>query len=169
MTQHTELIKDGDTLTGARFTGSDTAIPVYDDGFGPMFILRDSMGVLGIVRAQTWEDAYGICEDEFFPEASETLDEIRNEYGFRVEHRRATGPDGEFKGWERVETPDPDAWAENDCFQEGFGFRPNGPNGTDTLKHGIYAKDLNGDSLDLLTPAMLTDMGIELQIERGED
>ncbi len=40
------------------------------------------------------------------------------------------------------------------CFQEQYGFRPNGANATDTLKHGLYMKDLNGDALDELTPAL---------------
>lgn len=35
----------------------------YDDGYGPLWISRNSIGINGIVRARTWEDAYGICED----------------------------------------------------------------------------------------------------------
>src|SRR5690349_16839590 len=73
------LITDEQRLTGAtgRF---GHAISVYDDGFGSLYVHRDSMGISGIVRAQSWEDAYGICEDEFFPEASETIEEMRAEY-----------------------------------------------------------------------------------------
>jgi hypothetical protein len=122
----------------------DQAIPVYDDGFGQLFIHRDSMGVSGIVRAQTWEDAYSICEDEFFPEASDTVEEMIAEYG--------------------------EDFTEDDCWQEAFGFRPNGrrsmENGEDRdpIGHGIYAKDLNGDALDLLTPALLAELEITLEI-----
>src|SRR5688572_29721892 len=84
-TQTASLITDEQRLVGAtsRF---GSAIPVYDDGFGQLFINRDSMGISGIVRAQTWEDAYSICEDEFFPEALETIEELRKEYNFTREH-----------------------------------------------------------------------------------
>lgn len=182
-----ELIKDGETLVGAKRKGSGVEIPVYDDGFGPLWIHRDSMGISGIVRAQTWEDAYGICEDEFFPEATETLEEIIKEYGFRHEHHKVIRadvsipeeirhpqlgafekfaelsdysdngklPEGKFIRWETIETPDPEAWSENELFNEAFGFRPNG---------GIYVKDLNGDSLEALTPELLEALDIELTI-----
>ena len=82
------LIKDGQSLVSAKYKSSGTPIPVYDDGFGRLYIHRHSTGISGIVRAQTWEDAYGICEDEFFPEADETVDELIKEYGFRREHRK---------------------------------------------------------------------------------
>lgn len=174
-------LPDDKTLSGAtsRF---GSPIPVYDDGFGPLWIHRDSMGISGIVRAQTWEDAYSICEDEFFPEASETVEELANEYGFRREHvkiiKTSDGverPDcladypfaetgAEFVRWETRETPDAEAWTENELFQESYGFRPNGPNSRDTQKHGIYAKDLNGDSLAPLTEQLRADFEIVLTI-----
>jgi hypothetical protein len=156
-------INDQQTLKSAasEFGGS---IPVYDDGFGPLFIHRDSLGISGIVRAQTWEDAYSICEDEFFPEASETVEELQKEYGFRREHVRVLDPQGNFIRWDTTETPDPEAWTENELFQEAYGFRPNGPNGRDKIGHGIYAKDLNGDSLELLTTDLAADLGITLGI-----
>lgn len=165
--QHTQLIDDNATLLGATFTDYNTPIPVYDNGFGPIFIVRDSMGVIAFVRAQTLEDAYEICEDEFFPEASETIEDLRRDYGFRVEYRRATDQNGAVTGWERIETADPDAWRENELFCEGFGFRPNGPNKTDVMNHGIYAKDLNGISIERLASDLLLDLRIELQIERN--
>ena len=200
-TASAELIRDGETLVSARYKSSGTEIPVYDDGFGPPFIHRHSIGVSGIVRARTWEDAYSICEDEFFPEADETVDELVKEYDFRREHVkiiRSTEnipeserpaylgayekvaelsdysdngrlPDGLFIRWETVETPDPGAWTENELFCEAYGFRPNGRNERDQIGHGIYAKDLNGDSLDQLTQQMLDDWGIELTIESDGD
>jgi hypothetical protein len=183
-------------LIGARYVSSGYEIPTYDDGFGPLWISRNSIGINGIVRAQTWEDAYSICEDEFFPEADETVDELVAEYGFKREHRKVvrdasvlvasehTGvgerfaeyprdyPEGKlapaFIRWVTVETPDPDAWTENELFCEAYGFRPNGPNSKDKLNHGIYAKDLNGDSLDPLTDELLESLGIELITETYE-
>lgn len=198
------LITDSQSLASAKFTGSNVSIPIYDDGYGPLFIHRNSMGISGIVRARTWEDALEICEDEFYAEASETMEEIVKEYGFKRETRKviyspesipeATRPaqlganekfaelsdysdngklpDGLFIRWETIETPDAEAWAENALFQEAFGFRPNGrrsvgPDGKDRdpIGHGIYAKDLNGDSLDSLTPELLAELGVELVIK----
>lgn len=183
----TRLITDEQTLVSAasRF---GNPIPIYDDGFGPLFIHRDSMGISGIVRAQTWEDAYEICEDEFFPSASETWDELVDEYGKTretVKIIRRNGEErecqlsdyplapGEFVRWEtRETTPETEeerneAVGNNDLFCEAFGYRPNGPNSMpgDT---GIYVKDLNGDSLDLLTPELVERLEITLTIENND-
>lgn len=196
MTKIDELIKDGESFTGAKY-GSGYEIQTYDDGFGPLWISRNSIGINGIVRAQSWEDAYSICEDEFFPEADETIKELVKEYGFKREHkgvvkdssvltagehtaageRFAVYPDDypagklapEFVRWATVETPAPEAFMENELFCEAFGFRPNGPNTRDKHNHGIYSKDLNGDSLDPLTAEMVADLGITLEIETEEE
>jgi hypothetical protein len=132
-----DLINDEQQLNGAKYL-SGYEISVYDDGFGPLWISRNSIGTNGVVRARTWEDAYSICEDEFFLEATETMDEIVKEYGSE--------------------------WIENACFQEAFGFRNNGANIRDVIGHGIYSKDMNGDYLDLLTAKMVADLGIVLDI-----
>lgn len=179
-------ITDDMQFIGATVRGHKTRI--YDDGFGPLWVLRDSLGVSGIVRARTWEDAYAIAEDEIFPEASETVEELRSEFGFRREHVKIvidpeTGaerpvrpedyvagrlPDGRFRRWETRETPDSEAWTENELFLEAYGFRPNGPNERDALKHGIYAKDLNGEVLDRLTDSLAEDLGIEIEAKLWE-
>lgn len=189
-------MKDNQRLVSARRKGSDYTIPVYDDGFGELWISRDSLGINGIVRARTWEDAYGICEDEFFPEATETIDELVKEYGFTREHRKVVRdasitvasehlsagerfaeyprdyPNGklapEFIRWQTIETPAPDAWSESELFCEAFGFRPSGPNERDKIGHGIYVRDLNGDYLDALTPELIADLDLELTIEEDE-
>jgi hypothetical protein len=191
-----DLIQDSQRLVSAAYDPSGYAINTYDNGFGPLWISRNSLGINGIVRAKTGETAYSICEDEFFPEADESIEQIQKEYGFEREHVKivkdqsvlvASGickvgeriarfpddyPDGKlvpvFLRWETIETRNPDAWPDNELFQEAFGFRPNGPNVRDTLNHGIYSKDLNGDSLDLLTPQLIYDIGIKLTIEEEE-
>lgn len=175
--KNTAIITDEQTLKSAT-TQYGTPIPIFDDGFGQLFIHRDSMGISGIVRARTWEDAYGICEDEFFPAADESWEELRAEYGKIREHVKIIRRDGverectladypiqkeEFVRWEtRETTPETEeeqdeAVSNNALFQESFGFRPNGG--------GIYAKDLNGDYLDVLTAEMIDEMGITLDIE----
>lgn len=183
------LITDDQTLKSAKGRFGHT-IPIYDDGYGPLFIHRDSMGISGIVRAQTWEDAYSICEDEFFPEATETVEELRKEYNFKRHHAKMVQPIAnrgnvfeakledypldknglEFVRWQLIETlcENKNGWTENELFQEAFGFRPNGANSRDILGHGIYAKDLNGDCLDLLTPELLASLEITLEIVDNE-
>ena len=164
------LITDEQRLVGAK-TRFDNKIAIYDDGFGGLFIHRDTMGISGIVRAQTWNDAHSICEDEFYPEASETIEEMKKDYSTVSKHERELDDQGNFKGWKRVEEPCED-FTQNAAWQENFGYRPNGPragkrdNGEprDPLGHGIYAKDLNGDSLDRLTPELMAELGITLEI-----
>lgn len=142
------LITDDQSLVGAK-SRFGHPIPTYDDGDGQLWIHRNSMGISGIVRVRTWEDAYSICEDEFFPEAESWADMVQC-----------------FK-------KDGEALTNDACWQESYGFRPNGrrsgnqPDGTprDPIGHGIYAKDLNGDTLDLLTPELLARLEITLQIE----
>lgn len=158
-------------------------LPIHDDGFGPLFIHRDSMGISGIVRARTWGDAYEICEDEFFPSCDLTQEELVKEYGFKRRHakivRDLSGVEREaepedypfdksgvvFVRWDTIETADPEAWPDNELFQEAYGFRPNGRGGPTPDKDcGIYCKDLNGDSLELLTEELCKDLGLKVEL-----
>jgi len=142
-----DLINDTQSLVGAvsRFGHS---IPVYDDGFGPLFIHRDSMGISGIVRAQTWEDAYSICEDEFFPAADK---EAGEEYA-KIE----------------AETDAAEKSHLETCWQEAYGYRGNSRREKDGTQSSIYAKDLNGDRLELLTYSLMAELEITLQIQDNE-
>lgn len=135
------LINDDQQLIGASRNVYD--IPVYDDGFGQLYIHRDSMGISGIVRAQSWYDAYGICEDEFFPDCEETEAGLTAEFG-------------------------PQYW-ENACFAEQYGYRPNGVSSNPRRKSHLYVRDLNGDSLDVLTPELAEELGITLNIQPWEN
>ena len=175
-----------------KATRGSVELRAFDDGFGPIWISRNSIGINGIVRAQTFSDAYEICEDEFYPEADETVEQIIKKYGFRCEHKKvvkdssvlvatehcAVGerlerpedyPNGalvpQFVRWATIETPDPNAWTENELFQEAYGFRPNGANTRDKIGHGIYSKDLNGDYLEPLTDELAKELNIALTIE----
>jgi len=100
---------------------------------------RDSTGIVGVVRASTWEEAYECTEDELFPEASETWGEIAKDLDC-----------------------DPEELMDDTCFQEQYGLRPNGANTSDKLGHGLYAKDLNGEALDRLTPELAKRLEIEV-------
>ena len=135
MKSKTAEVFEEHSLVGAlsRF---DNPIPVYDDHMGDLYIMRESMGIIGIVRAMSWYDAYSIAEDKLLAECSETIEELEKEYGLE--------------------------WSEDVCFNEGYGFRPNGPNNTDKIGHGIYSKDLNGESLDVLTNEMVSEWDLTI-------
>ena len=159
-------ILDNQALLGA--THGAFKVPTYDDGYGPLWALHEQCGsfsaVTAVIRAKSFEDAYEIAEDEFLPEATETVEELKAEYGFKREHVKIIKPLGEperpatpedypctqrpgtdarwnweFVRWKTVETPDAEAWHENEIFCENFGFRPSGPNTKDKIGHGIYA------------------------------
>jgi len=138
------MINDAQMLVSAasRF---GHPIRTYDDGFGPLWIHRDSMGISGIVRAQTWEDAYSICEDEFFPAADE---DAAADY----EEIEAL-PEGKER--DHLEA----------CWEESFGYRGNSRKEEDGSLSSVYWKDLNGDALDRLTPALVAELEITLEIE----
>lgn len=170
-------LTDNQRLVSAK-TKQGTPVPIYDDSWGPLWIHRDSTGILGVVRAQTWEDAYSICEDEFFPEADETVEELEAEYSTIWMSPRECwdfiNPNRPFhtlKPHEQnmvlknsgMQVVFDRHWSEHPCFQEAYGFRPNGPNSRDARKHGIYAKDLNGDWLDPLTDELIAELGLVLE------
>lgn len=145
--KNNQLITDDQILVGAKYR-SGRSIKVYDDGFGPLFIHRDSMGISGIVRAQTWEDAYSICEDEFFPAG----DEDANKEAVEIESM----PNGDEKNHAQA------------CWDESYGYRGNGRKEADGSVSYIYAKDLNGDCLDRLTSALLAELEITLEISQQD-
>ena len=136
------LINDDETLLSAasRF---GHPIRIYDDGFGPLWIHRDSMGISGIVRAQTWEDAYSICEDEFFPAGDE---DAAADYA-EIEAM----PEGSERDHAQA------------CWDESYGYRGNSRKEEDGTLSSIYWKDLHGDALDRLTPALAAALEITLE------
>ena len=159
-------------------------IPFYDDGYGPLYVHHDQCGhfsfVAGIIRAMSFEDAYEIVEDEFLPEADESLAEIIKEYGFRRESVRVVqsscgekylepgempGEGERFLRWFTRETPDSEAWSDNALFQEAFTFRPNGPRTGDVHGHGIASKNLEGVHLRRVTDADADEFTIEISTE----
>lgn len=73
-------IKDGDTLLsvlavpfeGHRTLETCRQLPrVWDDGFGPVWGYYETMGLLGVVRAPSWEAAWSCTVDEIMDDADE--------------------------------------------------------------------------------------------------
>lgn len=52
----TTLITDNQELVSAT-TRYGTPIKTYDDGMGTLYAYRDASGLVGLVRAMSWEDA----------------------------------------------------------------------------------------------------------------
>lgn len=94
------MITDEQSLKSASHGGY--SLKTYDDGYGPLFVYGHEFGPVAVIRAQTWEDAYSIAEDEFMPGAS----------------------------WADVLSDYPDAPDDED-YLEAYGHRPNGSNGPD--------------------------------------
>ena len=139
------LIHDDQSLRGA-WTRHGSPIQAYDDGYGSLWVYRDSMGITGIVRAQTWDDAYEIVLDEFLKPIDQG--EVHEAYGFDTPADFHAALEG----------------GESDqvALVEGYHYQPNAT-GT-----GIVATDLNGEALDRLTPALADRLGMELDIINEE-
>ena len=191
-TKMTKIIElhDQQTLRGAK-TCYGNPIPVHDDGYGPLWVFRDAYGIGGIIRAQTWGDAMEIVDDLFMPEADMTIEDLKKEFGFRREHKKVVKapvvpsdpdylcaglryvrdsdyvngmlPEKLFSHWKTIETPDPEAWMENELFQEQYGFRPNGPRVEDKHKHGIFYKGFYEIAIDKLSDELQESLGIVLE------
>ncbi len=139
--QHGATITATITATIKVVNEFDRELPAYDDGSGHLWVYSNSLGVVSVIRADTWEDAYNIAEDEFIPEADEpTWEAIAKECG----------------------CDDPEKLMDNATFQESYGFRPNGANVRDVHNHGIYQKALNGESLEALTPSRLAHLSLRI-------
>ncbi len=86
------------------------------------------MGLVGIVRAQSWEDAYSIVEDEFLHVVSN--DQIYEAYGFDSQ--------SDFDARDKANDDTMD-------LIEGYSYQSN------STGSGIVEHDLNGEQLSPLT------------------
>lgn len=143
-------LKDGTSLEGAE-SRYGHKIRTYDDGFGPLWVYRESLGIVGIVRAQTMESAWECVLDDILTPID--ADDIADAYEFGgcdADHN-CNGtmlPEGHC-------TEHPDAYRN---LSEGYHYQPN------ATGSGIVAVDLNGSALDPLTPEMLREWGVRLRI-----
>lgn len=129
-------------------TASGYAIKYYDDGDGGLWVYRDTSGVVGIVRAKTWEDAYECVLDEILNPIPQ--DEVYQAYGYdSAAEFEAVAAAGD--PWDRP-------------LAEGYHHQPNAGDGT-----GIVSTDLNGESLEPLTHRVLDQLQITVRLDvRGD-
>jgi hypothetical protein len=147
-----------------------------EDSWGQLFILRNSMGIQGIAQANSWEDAYSVCEDELFDRVSpEEIAEWEKEYSTiytsgRELWLKENGDD--FEKWKSLPEEEKEkayrqgkdipfdsangGFMEHPCWHEAYGVSGN---------NGYYAKDLNGESLDLLTDKLIKELDLVLEFE----
>lgn len=140
-------LRPEDALVRVMF-GHNGDIPLrhYDDGgIGEacLWVYRESLGPVGVVRASSWGDAYEIVLDCIMDDAE------------------AGDPDNYASFY--------DDNAEPDDLAEGVHYRPNGVPTDNGLSSCLAAEDLNGSSLELLTPELAEDLRIVLHIERDDD
>ena len=141
MTSHT--ITDNQTLDGARFgtvNPGTHSLRTWDDGFGPLWIYRESLGPVGIVRATSWEDAWECVVDEIMPDGDEA----------------------------DAQEEDMGAGGERGDLAEGYHWRGNGIPSNDGLSSPIAAEDLNGARLEPLTAELAEGLGIVLEVTDWE-
>lgn len=133
MTTETDpLITDEQSIKRVR-TRFDNPVRFWDEGFGPLWVYRESLGVVGVVRASTWEEAYECVVDEIMGDAD------------------MADPDNQ---------PDKDG-----NLPEGLHWRGNGVPANEGLESPLAAEDLNGSLLDRLTPALVEELGLQIELE----
>lgn len=140
-------------------------IRYYDDGYGPLWILRDTCGIVGIVRCQTYEDAYEIAGDEFrTPIAPEDIPEAYGAYDHLRDYLVSQGHEDTYDLRDFANRYAPIYFdivkANDNCPEliEGYEYQSNAT-GT-----GIVAVDLDGEALDPLTPELCERLDIEMLV-----
>lgn len=123
----------------------------WDDGIGPLWLYRSADGDMGIVRAQTFEDAYDCVLDEILKPIP--ADEVPEAYGFYGPNKQDDLAIAETAARITNEYPE---------LVEGFQYQPNGT-GT-----GIVSICLNGECLEPLTDELLKECHLHVEIEKGE-
>ena len=89
------MITDDQSLNGARYGSEHNPgqyqLRIWDDSFGPLWIYRETLGPVGIVRAQTWYDAHECVVDEIMDDGD--MDDAHDESGELWEgyHYRGNG------------------------------------------------------------------------------
>lgn len=165
------MINNDQTLQGA-ISEFGNPIKVWDDGSGPLWAYQESLGIVGIIRAQTWEKAYECMLDSILEPIAD--DEIPEAYGLYIL------PDNEFAVEVKVWTIVDDVKETRTAFSneslaklyiqdiiksqerdliEGYDYQPN------STGSGIVLTDLNGSYLSPLTAEFVVKHSITLQIK----
>ena len=141
MSNTTTLITDDQSLKSVKSEfGRD--IRFWDEGFGPLWVYRESLGVVGVVRATNWEDAWACVVDEIMDDADPSDD---------CNYARDYNED-----------------ADEGELAEGVHYRGSGVPSNEGLESPLASEDLNGSALDLLTPEFAAELGLQIEVEDDE-
>lgn len=116
---------------------SKTPSYVWDEGYGTLYAYVETLGIVGYVRASTWEEAYECTQGEIMS-------------------------DGDYT--DAIEDLTPEQ-IENGDLQEGYGYRGSGVPSNPARTSAIYSEDLNGCALVAVTDAYADEQGIEIYVE----
>jgi hypothetical protein len=122
-------------IMDGRFTKTETYC--WDEGFGPLYAYVESLGILGYVRARTWEEAFLCAQDEIMHDGEEA---------------------------DAIEGLTPEQ-IDNGDLNEGYGYRSSGEPSNPNRHSHLYSEDLNGSALTEVTDQYAEDHGIEIYIE----
>jgi len=178
------MINDNQSLVGAYTTdvlGKRHPLKVYDDSWGSLWVYSEVYGPMGVVRAQSFESAYEICQDEIMTRVPE--EDLLDAYGLYVlEHKGFyyLCPDfdtdegwyktfgglipgrlvvGRFSTEEGAEKEGLRYISERELdLEEEYEYQSSAT-GT-----GIVTYDLNGQRLEELTPEVADRLGITIQV-----
>ena len=98
------MITDDQSLVAAR-TRWGSSLPVYDDGFGRLYVYMNEYGAVRVIRAQSFEDAYGIAIDEMTTIPQGEVPEAYGQWDAFAEwicERTGTAREGGSPGWKHV-------------------------------------------------------------------
>lgn len=93
-------------------------LPMWDEAFGELWLYVESLGIVGVIRAQSWEEAYECAVDELMSDAD------------------PEDPDTYARSY------DPSADPED--LAEGCHYRSSGEPSNPALSSHIACEDLNG-------------------------
>lgn len=150
-------------------------IKYYDNGYGTLWVMRDTTGIVGIVRAQTYQDAYECVGDELkrpidpsdVPDAYDAFDKFYDwllSKGHLPTNRTrefACRYAPQFFAISTHRANETGAWDDWE-LGEGYEYQSNA-SGT-----GIVSIDLNGESLEPLTGEEMERLEIEMVVTFGE-
>ena len=133
-----KLITDDQELVSAT-TRHGSPVKTYDDRFGSLYAYRDAGGLVGLVRASSWEDAWEIVMDEILTPITD--DDLPEAYGFDTLEELLAAP------------------AEERDLVEGYSYQSN------ATGSGIVEHDLNGEALNELTPDLLESLEWRIEVK----
>lgn len=134
---HIRMIKPSlvtDETTWKAYWRGEPLARQWDDGFGPLWVYRDAGGLIGVVRATTWEDAYSCVVDEIMDDGT----------------------------WEDAIEDLTQAQIDNGEMNDGYQFRGSGTPSNPILTSAIACEDLNGSILEPLTDTLAGELKIDI-------